>query len=103
MVIGNPHVPVSIVVDGVVECRVCGRRVYGYPGHLRHEGEDRPFTPIEGDPALVARARDVAHRAAADVGPLSDEADLVDAVVAALARQGLLRKRPARAALAATG
>jgi hypothetical protein len=100
MVLGNPHVPVSTLVDGVVECRICGLRVYGYPGHLRHEGETDTYRPINASPedrAAVARAREAARRAA------PDQAALADAVVDALYRQGLLRRRPSRTALSLTG
>jgi hypothetical protein len=100
MVLGNPHVPVSTLVDGVVECRICGRRVYGYPGHLYHEDEAEVYRPIKAtreDRAAVTRARAAARAAA------PDQAALADAVVDALYRQGLLRKHPARTALSLTG
>ena len=94
----RPHVPVPMLVDGTVECRVCGCLVHGMGStFLRHDGEDRPYAVIPhrlSDRGAVTAARQAARRAAQAIGPLDDPGAFADAVVAALAAEGLLRKRP---------
>jgi len=99
----RPHKPVPVLTDGVVECRTCGYRTVGTGPTLRHLGEDRQYRAPQGrnaaERAVVIDARNAARRATAVMSPLDDHDTLVEAVIAALAAEGMLRKAPRKPAL----
>lgn len=80
------------------ECSVCGRPVVGAGPNLRHEGElFRPATPIRTDVPAYMLAVERARAALTHLPPGADAEAQARAVVDALYRTNMLRRRPGAA------